>query len=91
MASIQPGAGTVPATRRLSDVPGPPGLPLIGNLLEIDTPRLHQILEEWSRQYGECFRFRITTAGFSSSRTRRPSLLCYATGRTDFSGPRASA
>jgi cytochrome P450 len=64
MASIQPGAGTVPATRRLSDVPGPPGLPLIGNLLQIDTPRLHQILEEWSRQYGECFRFRITNRRF---------------------------
>ena len=76
MASIQPGAGTVPATRRLSDVPGPPGLPLIGNLLEIDTPRLHQILEEWSRQYGECFRFRITNRRFlvNSNPRLRPKL-----------------
>jgi cytochrome P450 len=64
MASMQSGVGTVPATRRISDLPGPPGLPLIGNLLQVDTPRLHQILERWSRQYGECFRFRITNRRF---------------------------
>ena len=64
MMSVQRGAGTVTATRRLSDLPGPPGLPLIGNALQIDTPRLHQILEDWSRQYGEYFRFRITDRRF---------------------------
>jgi cytochrome P450 len=57
---MQPGADAASATRRLSDLPGPPGLPLIGNLLQVDPPRMHQILEQWSRQYGECFRFRIT-------------------------------
>ena len=61
MASLQPGAGAAAAaTRRLSDLPGPLGLPLIGNLLQLDAPRMHQVLEHWSRQYGECFRFRIT-------------------------------
>ena len=60
MASLQPGADAVSAPRRFSDLPGPPGLPLIGNLLQVDPPRMHQVLEQWSRQYGECFRLRIT-------------------------------
>ena len=45
--------------RRIRDLPGPPGLPLIGNLLQIDTTRLHLIAEKWSRAYGEYFRMRI--------------------------------
>ncbi|HYN11811.1 MAG TPA: cytochrome P450 [Burkholderiales bacterium] len=47
------------ATRRIRDLPGPPGLPVLGNLLQIDSTRLHLIAEEWSRTYGDCFRFRI--------------------------------
>lgn len=47
------------STRRIRDLPGPPGLPFIGNLLQIDTPRLHRIAEQWSRTYGDFFRFRI--------------------------------
>ena len=47
------------ATRRIRDLPGPPGLPILGNLLQIDTTRLHLIAEEWSRTYGDYFRFRI--------------------------------
>jgi cytochrome P450 len=44
---------------RISELPGPRGLPLLGNLLQIDTSRLHLIAEAWSRKYGESFRFRI--------------------------------
>ena len=44
---------------RISDLPGPRGLPVLGNLLEIDTTRLHLIAEKWSRTYGDYFRFRI--------------------------------
>lgn len=47
------------AARRIRDLPGPPGLPVLGNLLEIDSTRMHLIAEEWSRTYGEYFRFRI--------------------------------
>jgi len=45
--------------RRIADLPGPRGLPLLGNLLQIDSASLHLIAEKWSREYGEMFRFRI--------------------------------
>lgn len=45
--------------RQIADLPGPRGLPILGNLLQIDTASLHLTAEKWSRQYGECFRFRI--------------------------------
>jgi cytochrome P450 len=45
--------------RRIEDLPGPRGLPLIGNALQIDTTRLHLIAEGWAREHGEYFRFRI--------------------------------
>ena len=45
--------------KRIADLPGPRGLPILGNLLQIDTSSLHLIAEKWSRQYGEVFRFRI--------------------------------
>lgn len=45
--------------RRIEDLPGPRGWPLLGNALEIDTTTLHLTAERWAREYGECFRFRI--------------------------------
>ena len=45
--------------KRIADLPGPRGLPILGNLLQIDAASLHLIAEKWSRQYGEVFRFRI--------------------------------
>jgi len=46
-------------TRSIADLPGPRGLPILGNALQLETSRMHLIAEEWSRRYGECFRFRI--------------------------------
>src|SRR5262245_2947627 len=46
-------------TLRVADLPGPRGLPLLGNALQLESSRMHLIAEAWSRKYGECFRFRI--------------------------------
>jgi cytochrome P450 len=47
------------AAVRIEELPGPRGLPLLGNALQVETSRLHLIAEEWSRTYGEYFRFRM--------------------------------
>jgi cytochrome P450 len=45
--------------RRLPDLPGPPGLPLLGSTLQIVPDRFHLQLEGWSRTYGDPFRLRM--------------------------------
>jgi cytochrome P450 len=41
--------------RSLSQLDGPRKLPLLGNMLDIDSKRLHLILEEWAARYGSYF------------------------------------
>src|SRR3954469_16032878 len=43
----------------IRDLPGPRGLPIFGNSLQIDPSRLHLTAEAWSRKYGDYFRLRI--------------------------------
>lgn len=43
----------------LSQLPGPKGLPILGNLLQIELHKLHLILEEWADQYGDMYRFSL--------------------------------
>ena len=45
--------------REIADLPGPRGLPIVGNALQLDRDRLHQTVEGWARQYGPFFRFRL--------------------------------
>ena len=52
-------APTAPAPRRLADLPGPRGLPVLGNALQIRPASMHLQLEKWSRRYGPAFRVRI--------------------------------
>ena len=47
------------ALRNIEDLPGPPGLPIIGNLLQAKTDNMHRIVEQWSAQYGPFFRFKV--------------------------------
>ena len=56
-------AAAVP-TRRMEDLPGPRGLPWLGNTLQIDRARLHLQLEEWARQFGEIFTITILPRRF---------------------------
>ncbi|WP_374567380.1 cytochrome P450 [Ideonella sp.] len=46
-------------TRRIADLPGPRGLPLLGNALQMDRDRLHQQAEAWAGQYGEAYRMSL--------------------------------
>jgi cytochrome P450 len=43
------------AIRSLSDLPSPRGLPLLGNALQMDPPRLHLIFEKWAEEFGSVF------------------------------------
>jgi cytochrome P450/nitrite reductase/ring-hydroxylating ferredoxin subunit len=45
------------ATRSMDDLPGPKGLPVVGNLHQIETTRVHLILEAWAAQYGSTYQF----------------------------------
>jgi len=50
------------ATRRIRDLPGPRGLPIVGNLFQLDIASLHRTVEDWHRQYGDYYRFRNARA-----------------------------
>ena len=50
---------TASALRNIEDLPGPRGLPLVGNLLQLRRSRIHRDVERWARQYGPLFRFRL--------------------------------
>jgi cytochrome P450 len=41
--------------RTLNDLPCPPGLPLLGNALQLKPTQLHLQLESWAQQYGRFF------------------------------------
>lgn len=45
--------------RRLDELPSPPGLPLLGNIHQIDIPRLHQVLEDWCGRLGSPYLLRL--------------------------------
>ena len=43
----------------LTQLPGPKGVPILGNLLQIDLQKLHTILEKWSDVYGGIYKFKL--------------------------------
>jgi cytochrome P450 len=47
------------ALRRIADLPGPRGWPLVGNLFQLRRDVIHQGIERWCKRYGTLFRFRI--------------------------------
>lgn len=52
-------AAPPPMLREIDDLRGPRGLPLIGNLLQIDKAQIHANVEAWARRYGPVFPFRL--------------------------------
>jgi cytochrome P450/nitrite reductase/ring-hydroxylating ferredoxin subunit len=48
-----------PPIRSLQQLPGPRGLPLLGNSLQLDLSQLHKILEQWSDTFGPIYKFNI--------------------------------
>jgi len=46
------------------DLPGPTGLPLLGSALQIRSDQIHLQAEQWARQFGEAYRFRIMSREF---------------------------
>ena len=48
---------TSPRTLRSYDqLPGPRGIPWLGNALQIDVPHFHQQLEQWRHEFGPLFK-----------------------------------
>ncbi|MBV8031739.1 MAG: cytochrome P450 [Betaproteobacteria bacterium] len=48
----------------IAELPGPPGLPVLGNALQVSPVRLHTVAEKWRAQYGDFFRFRLGSRRF---------------------------
>ncbi|WP_342117741.1 cytochrome P450 [Pseudoduganella sp. OTU4001] len=53
----------------MDHLPGPSGLPLLGNI-GIDAAHFHQQLEEWAREYGPIYRMRLMKQRFIVSSRR---------------------
>lgn len=45
--------------RPISSLPAPGGLPILGNVHQLDKDRAHLVMEEWSRQLGPLYRYRM--------------------------------
>ncbi|WP_233888973.1 cytochrome P450 [Paraburkholderia flagellata] len=52
-------ASSAQRLRQVRDLPCPRGLPLIGNLHQLNAPRLHRVLEQWAKELGTPYRFQI--------------------------------
>lgn len=46
-------------TVRLEALPGPRPWPVVGNLLQVDSQRMHQRLEQWVDEFGPLYRLRL--------------------------------
>lgn len=56
---VAPEAQAAAALREIRDLPGPRGLPIVGNALQVERSQLHRNVEAWGREFGPLFRFRL--------------------------------
>ncbi|MGM9482213.1 cytochrome P450 [Roseateles sp. NT4] len=47
------------ALRQFADLPGPRGVPVFGNLLQMDSTRVHQQVEAWCEEFGPIFKLTL--------------------------------
>ena len=47
--------------RTLDELPGPRGLPLLGNALDIKPKELHRLVSGWAERFGSMYVFRVAT------------------------------
>jgi cytochrome P450 len=62
MASIspaEPARAAQGALRRIEDLPGPKGWPVLGNLPQLDPATLHLQLGQWAQAYGQLYKLRL--------------------------------
>jgi cytochrome P450/nitrite reductase/ring-hydroxylating ferredoxin subunit len=59
ISGLSRGPGRIAAKRTLDDLPGPRGLPFLGNIHQLDPTELHLILEHWAAQYGPVYLFKM--------------------------------
>ena len=48
------------SVRTLTELPGPRGVPLLGNVLQLHPKRLHRTLSRWAHRFGPMYVFRIS-------------------------------
>jgi cytochrome P450 len=56
---------------KIADLPGPKARPLLGNVREIRARPFHQVLEDWAREHGPLYRFRIMRKQMLASSDRQ--------------------
>ena len=47
------------ALRDYASLPGPRGLPVVGNALQVESARFHQQLEQWAAQFGAFYKLKL--------------------------------
>lgn len=58
--SVNPSlAAATPALRQIHDLPGPRGLPFVGNALQLTPSRIHQDIEQAVKRYGPYFQMQF--------------------------------
>ena len=73
VSGLSRGPGRIVAKRTLDDLPGPRGLPFLGNTHQLDVTKLHLTLERWAAQYGPVYLFRMGSS--ASSRALGPEVV----------------